>query len=242
MPRADGRQVNEMRPIRIIADYAPFAEGSALIEMGRTRVLCTASIKEHVPPWLRSDSPGHGWVTAEYAMLPRSTPQRMRRERGTRLRGRTQEIQRMIGRSLRAVVDPSRVGPRTIILDCDVLQADGGTRTASINGAYVALHRAFRWLMKEGEIEEWPMRWALGAVSVGLVEGEALLDLSYQEDFAADVDMNVVMADEGRFVEIQGTAEGQPFSHGLLESMLRLAREGMETIFQEQIRALGSDR
>jgi ribonuclease PH len=239
MTRHDGRRPDELRPIRILSDPAPFAEGSALIEVGRTRVLCTATVEQRAPSWLRASSPGHGWVTAEYAMLPRSTAGRTRRERGTVLGGRTQEIQRLIGRSLRAAVDASRLGERTIILDCDVLQADGGTRTAAITGAYVALCRAAEWLLKGGYIEQWPLRWAVAAVSVGVIEGEVRLDLTYEEDAAAEVDLNVVMTDQGRFVEIQGTAEGQPFTQSRLDEMLRLARRGLVQAFQSQREALG---
>lgn len=239
MSRPDGRPANALRPVHIWPDYLPFAEGSALIELGRTRVLCAATVEEEVPPWLRTGNPGQGWVTAEYAMLPRSTPERTRRERGTVLGGRTQEIQRLIGRSLRAAVDLTLLGPRTIILDCDVLQADGGTRTAAITGAYVALYRAAQWLLREGRIERFPMRWAVAAVSVGLVSGEVRLDLTYEEDALAEVDLNVVMTDRGRFVEIQGTAEGRPFPQSRLTEMLRLARRGLQGLFQAQREALG---
>jgi len=239
MPRLDHRQADEIRPVHIIADYIPFAEGSALIEIGRTRVLCTATMQPYAPPWLRKSQPGHGWVTAEYAMLPRSTPQRMRRERGRLLRGRTQEIQRLIGRSLRAAVDTSLLGERTIILDCDVLQADGGTRTAAITGAYVALYRAVQWLMQKGHIKEWPMLWAVAAISVGRVDGQMLLDITHAEDSAAEVDLNVVMTERDRFVEVQGTAEGRPFSQTCLNDMLRLARQGLGELFSAQREALG---
>jgi len=239
MARSDGRRADQLRPIHIIPDYTPYAEGSALIELGQTRVLCTATVEQQAPSWLRTSSPGSGWVTAEYAMLPRSTAGRTRRERGTVLGGRTQEIQRLIGRSLRAALDMSRLSERTIILDCDVLQADGGTRTAAITGAYVALCRAAEWLMRGGHIEHWPLRWAVAAVSVGVIEGEILLDLTYQEDAVAEVDLNVVMTDRGRFVEIQGTAEGQPFTQSRLDEMLRLARRGLAQAFQAQREALG---
>lgn len=238
MPREDGRRPDELRPVHIVPGYAQFAEGSALIEIGRTRVLCTASIEEHVPPWLRASQPGHGWVTAEYAMLPRSTPERTRRERGTILGGRTQEIQRLIGRALRASVDLSLLGERTILLDCDVIQADGGTRTAAITGAYVALHQALQRLLRDGQIERWPVRWAVAAISVGVVEGEMLLDLTYAEDAAAEVDLNVVMTERGRLVEVQGTAEREPFSLSRLEEMVRLARVGLEELFRAQREAL----
>ena len=239
MTRKDGRQPDQIRSLHIAAGYTPVAEGSALISIGHTRVLCTASIIESAPPWLRAKSPGHGWVTAEYAMLPRSTPDRMRRERGMLLRGRTHEIQRLIGRALRAAVDLSRLGERTIILDCDVLQADGGTRTAAITGAYVALYQAAHWLQQKGYIEKWPMHRAVAAISVGLVAGQSLLDLTHAEDAKAEVDLNVVMTDRNCFVEVQGTAEGEPFSQDRLNDMLQLAQRGMHEIFQAQRDALG---
>ncbi|MGC8874192.1 MAG: ribonuclease PH [Chloroflexia bacterium] len=238
MSRTDGRRPDELRSVRILPGYAEFAEGSALIEIGRTRVLCTASVEEQVPPWLRASNPGSGWVTAEYAMLPRSTPERMRRERGTVLGGRTQEIQRLIGRALRAAVDLSLLGERTVLLDCDVIQADGGTRTAAITGAYVALHLALQRLLRDGRIERWPVRSAIAAVSVGVVNGEMLLDLTYTEDAAAEVDLNVVMTQRGRLVEIQGTAEREPFSLSRLEEMVRLARVGLAQLFRAQQIAL----
>jgi ribonuclease PH len=237
--RPDGRLPDELRPVRITPDYAACAEGSALIEVGQTRVLCTATVERELPPWLRNSSPPQGWVTAEYSMLPRATPARTRRERGATLGGRTQEIQRLIGRSLRAAVDLSLLGPYTILLDCDVLQADGGTRTAAITGGYVALYRALKWMERERCLEGWPVRWAVAAVSVGLVAEEARLDLCYAEDAAAEVDLNVVMTDQGRFVEIQGTAEGAPFAQSRLEGMLRLAREGITGLFRAQQEALG---
>jgi ribonuclease PH len=239
MTRHDGRQTDQIRPLHIEAGYASTAEGSSLISIGHTRVLCTASIIETAPPWLRAKSPGHGWVTAEYGMLPRSTPERMRRERGMLLRGRTHEIQRLIGRSLRAAVDLSRLGERTIILDCDVLQANGGTRTAAITGAYVALYQAAQWLQQKRYIEEWPMRWAVAAISVGLVAGQSLLDLTHAEDANAEVDLNVVMTDRNYLVEVQGTAEGEPFSQEQLNDMLQLAQRGLQEVFQAQREALG---
>jgi ribonuclease PH len=238
--RADGRQANELRPVRIVPDYAPHAEGSALIQVGQTHVLCTATVDREVPPWLRNSSPPQGWVTAEYAMLPRATPTRTRRERGGIMGGRTQEIQRLIGRSLRAAVDLTLLGQHTILLDCDVLQADGGTRTAAITGAYVALYRALQWMEHAGRLERWPVRWAVAAVSVGLVAGAPHVDLCYAEDATAEVDLNVVMTDQGRFVEIQGTAEGKPFTQGRLEEMLQLARKGIAELFRAQREALGS--
>ena len=237
--RPDGRQAHELRPVRIVPNYAPYAEGSALIEIGRTHVLCTATVEREVPPWLRGSSPPQGWITAEYSMLPRATPDRTRRERGATLGGRTQEIQRLIGRSLRAAVDLTLLPDHTILLDCDVLQADGGTRTASITGAYVALYRALEWMRRAGRLERWPVRWAVAAISVGLVAEEMRLDLSYAEDATAGVDLNVVMTDQGRFVEVQGTAEGEPFAQSRLEGMLRLARAGLAELFQAQREALG---
>jgi ribonuclease PH len=238
--RPGGRLAHEIRPVRIIPDYAPYAEGSALIELGHTRVLCAATVEREVPPWLRGSSPPQGWVTAEYAMLPRATPDRTRRERGATLGGRTQEIQRLIGRSLRAAVDLTLLPDHTILLDCDVLQADGGTRTAAITGAYVALHRALAWMQRAGRLEQWPLRWAVAAVSVGWVAGEGRLDLCYEEDSAAEVDLNVVMTDQGGFVEVQGTAEGEPFAQERLENMLRLAQKGLAGLFQAQREALGA--
>jgi ribonuclease PH len=203
-------------------------------------VLCTATIERDVPPWLRGSSPPQGWVTAEYSMLPRATPERTRRERGATLGGRTQEIQRLIGRSLRAAVDLTLLRDHTILLDCDVLQADGGTRTAAITGGYVALYRALRWMEKACRLEGWPMRWAVAAVSVGVVAGAPRLDLCYAEDAAAEVDLNVVMTDQERFVELQGTAEGEPFAQSYLDGMLALAREGIQGLFAAQREALGT--
>lgn len=239
MARPDGREPAQMRPVRITPDYSPFAEGSALIEIGRTRVLCTATVEQELPPWLRGGACRQGWITAEYSMLPRATPQRTRRERGTTLGGRTQEIQRLIGRSLRAAADLQLLGEHTILLDCDVLQADGGTRTASITGAYVALYRALQRMLAERRIEEMPIRWAVAAISVGVVGEDVLLDLTYGEDAVAEVDLNVVMTDQGRFVELQGTAEGEPFSHARLDEMLRVAQQGVEELFRVQRAALG---
>lgn len=229
MQRQDGRAVTELRPLTIQRHFLRHAEGSALVKMGHTHVLCAASIELSVPPFLKGS--GSGWVTAEYGLLPRSTTTRTNREatRG-RLQGRTQEIMRLIGRSLRAVVDLAALGERTVIVDCDVLEADGGTRTASITGACVALHDALSQLERETH----PMRELVGAVSVGVHEGAALLDLCYEEDSAADVDMNVVMAESGRFIELQGTAEKAPFSHDELAQMIDCARRGIEAIFAVQ--------
>ena len=222
--RIDGRAWNEMRPVRMTPGYVAYPEGSVLIEMGETRVLCNATIEDRVPPW-RSGS-GAGWVTAEYALLPRSTHQRTRREtRG--LGGRTQEIRRLIGRSLRAAVDLDKLGERTIILDCDVIQADGGTRTASITGAYVALAVAVQRLVQEGAVPPGVLTTEVAAISLGLVDRELLLDLCYEEDSAAEVDFNLVMTGDGRLIEVQGTAEGVPFDRRALDGVLDLAEEGI---------------
>ncbi|MEA2843167.1 MAG: ribonuclease [Actinomycetota bacterium] len=232
-PRADGRGPEDLRPLSFQRDFTEFAPGSVLVTMGRTRVLCTASVDERVPPWMRGK--GKGWVTAEYSMLPGATPDRSDREvnRG-KPSGRTQEIQRLIGRSLRSVTDMVALGERQIVLDCDVLQADGGTRTASICGAYVALHDACSRLVKMGKLAGHPLTAACGAISVGIVDGQALLDLDYSEDVRADVDMNVVMTSGGRFVEVQGTAEGLAFSRSELDDLLGLAESGIAEILDAQ--------
>ncbi len=232
--RDDGRRADELRPVRITTGFQEFAEGSVLIETGRTRVLCAVSVEDGVPPFLRDS--GRGWVTAEYSMLPRSTNTRTRRE--TRPRGRTQEIQRLIGRSLRAAVDMEALGERTLIADCDVLQADGGTRTAAITGAYVAVRLAVAALMRGGGLDADPVRRAVAATSVGIVDGRALLDLDYSEDHAADVDFNVVMTDEGEFVEVQGTAENGAFSRSALDEILALGALGTSRLFEAQREAL----
>lgn len=234
MPRQD-RPADRIRPCTIDLDWAPYAEGSCLISTGRTRVLCTASVSETVPRW--REGSGAGWVTAEYAMLPRSTHTRTGRERDG-LRGRTQEIQRLIGRSLRGVVDLQLLGPRTITLDCDVLQADGGTRTASITGAWVALALAARRLLDDGLLEVDPVVGSMAAVSVGLVDGEPLLDLDYREDVGAGVDMNVVGTGDGDLVEVQGTAEGDPFTRAELDELLDLAVAGIQELVAAQATAL----
>ena len=234
MIRIDNRSQTQLRPVRMTVDYLDYAEGSVLIEAGSTRVLCAASIEEKVPPFL--EGKGKGWVTAEYNMLPRSTHTRNSRERDGRVSGRTQEIQRLIGRSLRAVVDMDVLGPRTITLDCDVLQADGGTRTASITGAYVALHRACSLLMKRGVLSEHPVRTAVAAVSVGVVSGEIMLDLCYEEDSRADVDFNVVMTAEHDFIEVQGTGEGGVFSRATMDSLVNLAEQGISELLEIQKR------
>ncbi|MBX6393039.1 MAG: ribonuclease PH, partial [Burkholderiales bacterium] len=217
MNRPSGRLPEELRPVRITRGYTKHAEGSVLVEFGDTKVICTASVDEKVPPFLRDS--GQGWLTAEYGMLPRSTHTRTEREaaRG-RQSGRTQEIQRLIGRSLRAVMDLAKLGPRTIQIDCDVLQADGGTRTASITGAFVAACDAVEWLLAEQRIAESPVRDFVAAVSVGIYQGVPVLDLDYQEDSACDTDMNVVMTGSGGLVEIQGTAEGEPFSREQMDA------------------------
>ncbi|MBI4297343.1 MAG: ribonuclease PH [Chloroflexi bacterium] len=239
--RIDGRAHNELRPVRIVPGYQTYPEGSALIEMGQTRVLCAASLEERVPPFLKGQ--GTGWVTAEYSMLPRSTLTRHPREGRAGLgEGRSQEIQRLIGRSLRAVVDLSSLGERTVILDCDVLQADGGTRTAAITGAYVALALALRTLESRGVIRGSPLRSAVAAVSTGIVAGHCLLDLCYEEDFRAAVDFNVVMTREGQFVEVQGTAEGRPFTKQTLDNILALGEKGIRELFETQDEALASLR
>jgi ribonuclease PH len=237
MARIDGRADNELRPMRITLGYQNFAEGSALIELGQTRVLCSVSMEERVPNFLRGR--GEGWVTAEYAMLPRSTLTRTPRDRTG---GRDQEIQRLIGRSLRAATNLAALGERTFVVDCDVLQADGGTRTAAITGGYVALFQAFHNLRKQGILPFTPLNKMIAATSVGIVNGNMLLDLRYEEDYRAEVDFNVVMTDKSEFVEIQGTAEGKPFSKEAMDSLLYLAKQGIDKLFKiqkETLRALG---
>jgi ribonuclease PH len=231
--RSDGRNAHDSRPLSIFPGYTQHADGSALIELGATRVICTASVEESVPQFLRDT--GKGWVTAEYGMLPGSSPVRIPREaaRG-RVGGRTQEIQRLIGRSLRAVSDLSALGPRTIWLDCDVIQADGGTRTASVTGAYVALALAVKRLRQRGTLGADPLRGTVAAVSVGIVDGEILVDLCYAEDSRADVDMNIVMTGDGNFVEVQGTAEMRSFSHQQLAEMTRLGAAAIAEITAKQ--------
>ena len=237
MKRADGRGWDELRPIKITPGYQSFAEGSALIELGKTMVLCSVSVEEKVPLFLRDK--GSGWITAEYGMLPRSTTTRTPREAALgRVAGRSQEIQRIIGRSLRAVTDLSALGERTLIIDCDVLQADGGTRTAAITGAYVALHRALQTLANMGVISSIPLNSAVAATSVGIVHGNQLLDLCYDEDCNAAVDFNVVMTGKGEFVEVQGTAEAKPFPKEMIDSLLSLAEKGIKQLFEIQQAAL----
>jgi ribonuclease PH len=235
--RAGGRAVDELRPTSFVRDYTDAPLGSTLVTAGRTKVLCTASVEDRVPSWMRGS--GKGWVTAEYSMLPGSTVERSSREaaRG-RQSGRTQEIQRLIGRSLRAVCDMVALGEVQVVVDCDVLQADGGTRTASICGAYVSLHDALTRLVQQGRIGAHPLGEACAAVSVGVVEASCLLDLDYSEDVAAEVDMNVVMTSSGRFIEVQGTAEGLPFTKTELEELLSLAEHGIAGLLDLQSAAL----
>jgi ribonuclease PH len=240
MTRADGRKPDEIRATKIRRGYLRHAEGSVMIETGLTRVICSATLEDKVPPFRREAN--GGWVTAEYGMLPRSSATRIRREIGSRgLQGRTFEIQRLIGRSLRAVTDLKRLGPRTVLVDCDVIQADGGTRTAAVTGAFVALADAVRYLMRQGVLTESPLVDSVAAVSVGIVDGEAVLDLDYGEDVRAEVDMNVVMTGNGRYVELQGTAEGTPFADADLGRMLELARAGVLRLTAAQKEALGGE-
>jgi ribonuclease PH len=239
MTRADGRTPDQLRPITITRNWLDHAAGSVLIEFGGTRVLCAASASEGVPRWRKGS--GLGWVTAEYAMLPASTNTRSDREsvKG-RIGGRTHEISRLVGRSLRAVVDYKALGENTIVLDCDVLQADGGTRTAAITGAYVALVDACAHLEKQGALSGTPLRGSVAAVSVGIIDGEPRLDLPYEEDVRAETDMNVVMTGDGRFIEVQGTAEQEPFDRRLLDSLLGLAEQGCAELTRAQQEALAS--
>lgn len=237
MTRNDGRQNDALRPIRITRHFTGYAEGSVLVEFGNTRVICTASVEESVPPFLRGK--GTGWVTAEYSMLPRATHTRSPREAAKgKQSGRTLEIQRLIGRSLRAVTDLAALGERSIYIDCDVIQADGGTRTASITGAYVALVDALTVLKERGAFQALPVREAVAAVSVGIVAGEAVLDLDYSEDSSAEVDMNFVMTSSNRFVEVQGTAEAEPFTIEQMDAMRGLATAGISRLFAMQLKAL----
>ncbi len=237
--RPSGRALNEMRTVKFTRNYTKHAEGSVLVEFGDTKVLCTASIDERIPPWLRGK--GTGWLTAEYGMLPRSTNTRMGREaaRGKQ-GGRTVEIQRLIGRSLRACIDMELLGERQIVIDCDVIQADGGTRTASISGGYVALYDAVQTLLKDEKIEVNPLHEQLASVSVGIYEGSPVLDLDYPEDSNAETDMNVVMNSAGQFIEVQGTAEGHAFSREEMNNMLELAEKGIKEIIAEQDKAMHS--
>jgi ribonuclease PH len=235
--RPDSRSLDQLRNTKITPNISPYAEGSALIEVGGTKVICTASVEDRVPIFLRNK--GVGWVTAEYAMLPRATNTRTQRE-SQRPSGRTQEIQRLIGRSLRAVVDTKLLGERQIFLDCDVIQADGGTRCASITGAYVALALACRRLVKQGIIKTNPILSEVAAISVGIIEATPILDLAYAEDSEADVDMNVVCTGSGKFIELQGTAEREPFSREQMDEMLILAEKGVNQLFEIQRRVLAT--
>jgi len=238
--RLDGRQPNELRAMTITPNYIKHAEGSVLIEVGGTKVICTATVEERVPPFMKGQ--GKGWVTAEYSMLPRATQVRNQREaaRG-KLGGRTMEIQRLIGRALRSVVNLEALGERSITLDCDVIQADGGTRTTSITGAFVAMTFAMAKLVKDGKLKEIPITDFLASVSVGVVNDQAYLDLKYEEDSSAKVDMNVVMTGTGKFVELQGTGEESPFTHSELDTLIKLAQQGIQQMVAEQQKALGEE-
>ena len=239
MARVDGRAPDEMRPVSMMPGFMPNAEGSCLIEMGDTRVICTATVEDNVPRWMSNK--GRGWVTAEYSMLPRSTSERVRREVNKgRPSGRTQEIQRLIGRSLRAITDLDALGERSIIVDCDVLQADGGTRTASITGAFVALSLAFEQLEERGAVASIPLMDSVSAISVGIVDGVPCLDLNYIEDAKAGVDMNVVMTGAGQLIEVQGTAEHGTFDRSELDQLLDLATKGIGELTGEQETTLGA--
>ncbi|WP_111641605.1 ribonuclease PH [Marinimicrobium alkaliphilum] len=237
MQRPSGRQPDQLRDIRLTRHFTRHAEGSVLVEFGDTKVVCTVSVIDGVPPFLRGQ--GQGWITAEYGMLPRSTGSRMNREaaRGKQT-GRTVEIQRLIGRSLRAAIDMSQLGEYTLQIDCDVIQADGGTRTASITGAWVALADAIAWMQREGKLKASPMIRAIASVSVGIYQGVPVLDLDYPEDSGADTDMNVVMGDDGGMIEVQGTAEAEPFSEAEFAAMLGLAKKGIQELTQLQQAAL----
>ncbi|MFB3789333.1 MAG: ribonuclease PH [bacterium] len=234
LQRAEGRLVDEMRPITFQRSYLDFAEGSCLVSFGRTRVICAASIDDRIPPFLLGS--GQGWITAEYSMLPKSTRQRTSRDRAKS--GRSQEIQRLIGRSLRSITDLNQLGERTLYIDCDVVQADGGTRSAAISGAVLALHDALAFMKKNKILREWPLREMAAAVSVGLVEETVCLDLDFSEDSVADVDFNVVMTETGRFIEIQGTAEHNTFDLNQLSQFLTLAGQGIQHILRAQREAL----
>jgi ribonuclease PH len=236
MKRPDGRGANDMRPVVIEKDYLKFAEGSVLIKAGNTHVICAATIEERVPPFLKGS--GRGWITAEYSMLPRSTHTRMQRESKKGIKGRTHEIQRLIGRSLRAVVDIDSLGERTITIDCDVIQADGGTRTTSITGAYIALCAAIDKLVSSGAIEKNPIIDSVAATSVGIVKGELMVDLCYEEDSSADVDMNIVMTADGKIIEVQGTAESVPFSRKEMDKLMDMAEASIKKLCELQKSAL----
>ncbi|MDY6911706.1 MAG: ribonuclease PH [Chloroflexota bacterium] len=244
LARFDGRAVDEMRPVQITTGFQKHAEGSALIEMGQTKVLCAVSVENRVPGFLKGS--GSGWITAEYGMLPRATHSRMRREAAAgKVKGRTMEIQRLIGRSLRGIIDLDALGERTFTVDCDVLQADGGTRIASITGAYVALVQALQTLRDRGELQREPLQGMIAAISVGIVDDVRLLDLCYEEDSHAEVDFNIVMNDAGEFIEVQGTAEGNAFSRESMDALISLAEKGIGELFQIQksaIEELGNRR
>jgi len=238
MPRTDGRAANAARETRITPNYTKHAEGAVLIEVGRTKVICTASVEERTPPFLRGT--GKGWVTAEYGMLPRSTTTRMQRESSAgKVGGRTQEIQRLIGRSLRSVTSLGDFGERSLWVDCDVIQADGGTRTAAITGGFVALVLAFERLREQGAIKGVPITDYVAATSVGVIDGTPMLDLAYDEDSRAEVDMNVVKTSDGRFIEVQGTAETKPFDRAALDQLLALADEGLKHLIGKQRDVVG---
>lgn len=231
VPRPDDRAADELRPLKLEKNVAKAAAGSVLISLGNTRVICAASVDESVPRWMRQQKVKGGWVTGEYSMLPYSTGPRTSRESSIgRVGGRTIEIQRLIGRSLRAAVDLEKLGDRTIWVDCDVLEADGGTRTASVTGGFIALRMAIEKLIEKGRLETSPLREPVAAISVGVVDGRPALDLCYEEDLGAEVDMNVVMTESGRFIEVQGTAEGDPFTNSALQEMLRLAKKGVKEL------------
>lgn len=237
--RPDGRKPSDLRPVKFVLDVAPSALGSAMISMGRTTVICAVTVEEDLPAWMKKAKATGGWLTAEYSMLPYSTPERTKREVSTgKMGGRTQEIQRLIGRALRAVTDLEALGPRTVWIDCDVLNADGGTRTASITGAWVAARLAFDRLRREGILQKQPLRDMVAAVSVGLKDGVPLLDLNYEEDSTCEVDMNIVMTGRGQFVEIQGTGEKSPFDGAVLNRLLDLARRGIRRLIACQRAAL----
>jgi len=236
--RPDGRENDQIREVKIHRNFLGTAEGSVLIEMGNTKVICSATIEDRVPPFLKDQK--RGWITAEYSMLPRATQIRTPRESSIgKVSGRTHEIQRLIGRALRSVVDLSTLGERTIWIDCDVIQADGGTRSAAITGAFICLSDTLKFALRNGLIEKIPIKDNLAAISVGIVDGEPRLDLSYSEDFEAEVDMNIVMTGNGKIVEIQGTAEGKPFSRSTLDILLNLAEEGIKSLIEIQRRMLG---
>jgi ribonuclease PH len=240
MERIDGRKPDELRKLKITRPYLDFAEGSLLIELGKTRIICTASVEEKVPPFLKGT--GQGWITAEYAMLPRSTGVRSPRESSIgKIGGRTHEIHRLIGRSLRSVVDLRSLGELTVWMDCDVIQADGGTRTAAVTGSFIALYDALEFLTKQGRLTEMPLTEFVAATSVGIVDGERLLDLCYEEDATAQVDMNVIMTGSGKIIEIQGTAESHPFSKKEMDDLLSLAEKGISKLVSIQRKTIGGD-